>query len=531
MTIKSTTIPWNPEAPVRDRRHQQLVAMVLNSLIFQGILEQQGMAWVINTSSTTATGGGGGGGGAAKFIEGQRWYAGPTPPSPRLGKEGDFYLGDTGEIYQKVSPYFGFPPSWVLKAMAIRGPKGPMGDRGPAAVGGIGGGTGGGGGTVSQVTNSDGTLTISPTTGAIVASLNQGHANTWTALQTLTAGITSIPAGSGTQNERYGAQTMTVSVSGSDNVALGYHALSSLTSGNENAAIGSLALSSNDIGSGNLAIGHNSLGQNTSGDQNVAIGQSALSSNISGSNNVAIGQNALTVASGQDNNVAVGQGVMQAVVSGAKNTGVGTSALGSLTGSFATAVGAFAGYSNTNTGGTYLGYAAGYASTGAGNVLVGYLAGYPTLSSGTNNTFVGYSADAQSGGVNYGTALGYQAQAGTNELALSPYTTFQTFYTLSSSSTLRQTHDITIVQVDNTDATRKYRFVLNAWDTAAREVMRGEASGAAAALSFFGGTANIKQAVTGKIASATTVADLVTTLTSLMTALATKYNLVTDSTT
>lgn len=41
----------------------------------------------------------------------------------------------------------------------------------------------GGGGAVSSVTNSDGTLTISPTTGSVVASLNVGNANTWTAKQ------------------------------------------------------------------------------------------------------------------------------------------------------------------------------------------------------------------------------------------------------------------------------------------------------------------------------------------------------------
>lgn len=44
----------------------------------------------------------------------------------------------------------------------------------------------GAGATVSSVTNSDGTLTISPTTGAAVASLALGHANTWTAVQTFT---------------------------------------------------------------------------------------------------------------------------------------------------------------------------------------------------------------------------------------------------------------------------------------------------------------------------------------------------------
>jgi hypothetical protein len=42
--------------------------------------------------------------------------------------------------------------------------------------------------TVLSVSNSDGTLTISPTTGAVVASIALGHSNTWTAQQTL--GIT-----------------------------------------------------------------------------------------------------------------------------------------------------------------------------------------------------------------------------------------------------------------------------------------------------------------------------------------------------
>ncbi|HEY1198439.1 MAG TPA: hypothetical protein VGG32_06910 [Thermoplasmata archaeon] len=37
---------------------------------------------------------------------------------------------------------------------------------------------------VSSVSNSDGSLSISPTTGAVVASLNVGNANTWTAVQT-----------------------------------------------------------------------------------------------------------------------------------------------------------------------------------------------------------------------------------------------------------------------------------------------------------------------------------------------------------
>ena len=42
---------------------------------------------------------------------------------------------------------------------------------------------------VSSVSNSDGTLTISPTTGSVVGSLNLANADTWTALQTFNKGI------------------------------------------------------------------------------------------------------------------------------------------------------------------------------------------------------------------------------------------------------------------------------------------------------------------------------------------------------
>lgn len=52
-------------------------------------------------------------------------------------------------------------------------------------VTGTGSACGSGGGAVASVANSDSTLTISPSTGAVVASLNLAHANTWTAPQTI----------------------------------------------------------------------------------------------------------------------------------------------------------------------------------------------------------------------------------------------------------------------------------------------------------------------------------------------------------
>jgi len=44
------------------------------------------------------------------------------------------------------------------------------------------------GGLLTSVSNSDGTLTISPTTGVVVASLALGHANTWTGIQSFNSG-------------------------------------------------------------------------------------------------------------------------------------------------------------------------------------------------------------------------------------------------------------------------------------------------------------------------------------------------------
>lgn len=47
---------------------------------------------------------------------------------------------------------------------------------------------------VSSVANSDSTLTISPTTGAVVASLNLAHANIWTGMQTINLNASSAPS-------------------------------------------------------------------------------------------------------------------------------------------------------------------------------------------------------------------------------------------------------------------------------------------------------------------------------------------------
>lgn len=61
------------------------------------------------------------------------------------------------------------------------------------------------GSAVASVANSDGSLTISPTTGAIIASIAFGHANTWTSLQTFSSGnlAATAPIFSGTITGTY----------------------------------------------------------------------------------------------------------------------------------------------------------------------------------------------------------------------------------------------------------------------------------------------------------------------------------------
>lgn len=67
----------------------------------------------------------------------------------------------------------------------------------------------------------------------------------------------------------------------------------------------------------------------------------------------------------------------------------------------------------------------------------------------------------------------------------------------TSSTSKREAFAIDTVWVDSTDATRKARAIMTVYDTASREVMRGEASGSAPMLGFYGATAVVKPATTG----------------------------------
>ena len=76
---------------------------------------------------------------------------------------------------------------------------------------------------------------------------------------------------------------------GSNNVAVGYQALTGFTTGDFNVAIGSNALQTNTTGTQNTAIGSMALSQaDAATGNNVAVGYQALK-NASGGDNVAVG--------------------------------------------------------------------------------------------------------------------------------------------------------------------------------------------------------------------------------------------------
>lgn len=131
--------------------------------------------------------------------------------------------------------------------------------------------SGGGGGAVSSVSNSDSSLTISPTTGSVVASINLAHTNAFTAAQSIQSGsVTAFAVGAnGVTNPAFlvdsGILTPVTGLDVQAKSAGSGIALSTISSGtNENMSI-------NAKGTGNIIL------------QNIASGNVGIASSTPGS--------------------------------------------------------------------------------------------------------------------------------------------------------------------------------------------------------------------------------------------------------
>lgn len=140
--------------------------------------------------------------------------------------------------------------------------------------------------------------------------------------QTLTLGLggqTTVA-----DNTALGFQALnSASLTGSNNVGVGYRALLNNTTGSENGAIGRGALQSNTTGSSNISVGVDALFSNTTGGSNIAMGTYALLSNTTGGSNSALGRDALRANTTGGDNTGVGEQAGDVITTGARNTIVG----------------------------------------------------------------------------------------------------------------------------------------------------------------------------------------------------------------
>lgn len=232
---------------------------------------------------------------------------------------------------------------------------------------------------------------------------DQNHAVGYAALSANTTGI---------ENVAFGYAALTANTSGEFNVGIGNHSLQGNTNGKNNTSVGYGSLTSNTTGNYNVSIGTRNLNENDSGSKNTSIGENALQNNISGSNNTASGFEALKLNETGEYNTANGYQALNDNVSGDNNVAVGSFSLTNNTGYGNTAVGR--GTLNNNINGNY-------------------------------NTVIGFDADVGSSSLTNATAIGYQAQATTDnviQLGNADVTYLYTTGSLAMSSDRRLKEDI-----------------------------------------------------------------------------------------
>lgn len=246
---------------------------------------------------------------------------------------------------------------------------------------------------------------------------------------------------SGNENVGVGYQTLGADTSGDENTGVGFRALWKDTTGVFNTGVGGGALISNSAGSDNTAVG-TVAAENTTGSYNTAVGFEALVANGSGSLNTAVGYLAgpssasLTNATAIGANATVGESnalVLGGTGANAVKVGIGTSTPGYQldvhgTGNFSTGVNAYSaasgvsalfGDNSATTGtGTNGVYGETESPAGAGTVGVNFSSGGSGLygqSNGTSSGSVGVYGTAVSTSVTgptygvYGSTSGGEA--------------------------------------------------------------------------------------------------------------------------
>lgn len=267
-------------------------------------------------------------------------------------------------------------------------------------------------------------------------------------------GYNAAPSATGEGNTALGYIALQSETTGTYNTAIGWYALQSNNGGTNNTAVGGGANYLNTTGSFNTALGMQALRGNTTGGNNVAVGYQSLYSSTTASYNTAFGVQALRNNTTASNNTAVGYQSLYTNATGTNNTAIGNLSARTFAGSGGTFVGSEAGYSATSaTNVTAVGYQAlnNAATTGSNIEAFGYRALYNNTS-GSYNVAVGSQALNSNTTASYNTVIGYQAAyltttaasnvilgakagfTGTNDLTTGGNNTFLGYYTQSASA-------------------------------------------------------------------------------------------------
>lgn len=233
-----------------------------------------------------------------------------------------------------------------------------------------------------------------------------GVNNTAVGYQALTTGTTltnntavgylALKLSTGNNNTAIGSQAGAAIASATDNTIIGYQAGLAMTTSGFNVAIGSGALAVKTTQTSySIAIGYQAIGAGTaasSDTHNVAIGYRTLYNINGGGDNVCICNIAGGSITSGNWNVAIGYSALGGNTTGANNVAIGQSALGAPITSNSIAIGYSALNVCTANGAVAVGYGAlAVASSGAANVAVGLNAGV-AVSTGASNTIIGTSA-------------------------------------------------------------------------------------------------------------------------------------------
>ena len=211
---------------------------------------------------------------------------------------------------------------WVNTRLGITGATGPQGNTGAAGDAGSQGNTGATGATGSQgiqgVTGATGpvgdyVVSFNGLTGAVTG-VTVGGANTFTALNSFSAGISASGATFSATTASTSSTTGAVIVAGGVGIAKdsfinGHKVGVGLLASQTNLAVGTDALNSTTTGSiNNVAVGYFAGRDITSGLSNVMLGAYAGQSNTSGQSNMCIGAGAHYSNQTGSYNVAIGVG-------------------------------------------------------------------------------------------------------------------------------------------------------------------------------------------------------------------------------